>query len=88
MGGEKKRLTNLHDEARMFEWVLVHHDPTNVAKDLINAPEQHGSHEAPGLVSPAKGHLNDAADGVESYECATQAEGGTVAIDTELHGTD
>lgn len=85
--GHEERLTNLHDETSVPPGVLPVKDPSNIAHDLVEAAEDHSSHETPCLVSPTKPDLYHHADSVEGDQYTACREGWTITVYAHLNGT-
>lgn len=75
-------LTDLDQEAGEAEWIAVQHDAANIADDLGQAPEEHGSHESPRLPFEPEDNLYDSYDGVNDDEGDRGAECWLVGVDT------
>ena len=79
--------TNLHNEPRLLEWIVVHHDSTSIAQYLIDTSKDHGGHVAPILKPSSQVCLDDQADAVECDECGAGWDRRAIAVHAELDRT-
>ena len=85
--GSSAELTNLHNKSSLTPRILIHHDPAAEAEHLINAAEDHSSHETPCSIAPAKHDLDEHTEAVERDEHRGEWERRSVAVDGELDWT-
>jgi hypothetical protein len=77
--------TNLHDETRELEWIIVHDQSPSVADHFCDTARDHARGECPRAPSYAFGQMCNETDGKERNECGIGAERWTIVEDGGLY---
>lgn len=83
-----QRRTDLHHEGDETEGIVMHHDPPNIADDLVNTADNHTCQESPGPPPDAEDYVDDHGHGEEADESDVGTEGRLVLVDTPVQRTD
>lgn len=70
------------------ERVVVHHNPTGIANNLIDATSNHAPHEPPGFPPHAQDDVGEHGHGIEGNEDDVGWEGRSIPIDGGFDGAE